>query len=82
MKFMVNEKNFKKRVAFYKYIITKYDIKDLIEDKELLYTAFPFVIDFDDNILWICNSITVCACATQCKKIIDINSFKKLTKKH
>ena len=66
----------KKRESFYDFIITKYDIKDLVED-ELIDGPFPFVVDFDENIFYICNSITCCACAAQSKKIISEKEFKK-----
>ena len=35
------------------------------------------VIDFKENSLWICNSITSLACASQCGKIIGIGEFKE-----
>jgi len=79
--YIVQETNNEERKAFYNYIIYTYNLKDFINKKELLETKFPFVVDFDEDIFWICNSITCCACAAQNNKIIDIPKFKALVRK-
>ena len=67
----------KNRESFYEYITSNYDIKDLIDDN-LIDGPFPFVVDFKENIFWICNSITCCACAAQNNQIISEKEFKKM----
>jgi len=76
MEYVVSESNIEKRKAFYNYIIEHSDIKDLIYDDKEIENGFPFVIDFDKNIFYICNSIICCSCAAQNHKIIDIDTFK------
>ena len=68
------------RESFYDFIITNYDIKDLVDD-DLIDGVFPFVVDFHENQFWICNSITCCACAAQNKQIINEKEFKRILKK-
>lgn len=75
--YIVSVNGKKNRLDFYEYIITNYDIKDLI-DEELLDGNFPFVVDFKENIFWICNSVTCCACAAQNKQIINVKEFRNM----
>ena len=76
--YIVTESNKDKRSELYDYITNKYDLKIgyPYEKEEFVNSVFPFVIDFKENRLWICNSITSLACASQCGKIISIDEFK------
>lgn len=74
--FIVAEHNKKKRIAFYNYIHNNFDFKDEF-DGNVIRNSFPFVVDFNDNTLWISTSITCCACAAQRKRIISIEEFKR-----
>lgn len=65
------------RKLFYDYVKSKYHIDDLV-NLNLLDSNFPFVVDFKKNSFWICDSITCCACAVQCNKIISEKEFKKI----
>ena len=76
MSYMVQESDIKKRERFYNYLHKKYDLKDYIFTKEeIIKSPFPFVIS--DKSLWVCNSITTCACASQSGQIISIKEFKE-----
>ena len=77
MQFVVNDNNVIEREKFYNYILKNYDLKNLIYDVDMIKSKFSFVIDFDNNTFWICNSITCCACAVWNNKIISIKEFKK-----
>ena len=76
--FMVQENNKRRRGKFYDYIVENYDLKiNYPFIKELFVKSdFPFVIDFNDNTFWVCESIICCACAAENHKIISINEFK------
>ena len=78
--FIVQESNLKKREEFYDYINKTYNLN--IEypyyKEEFIKSNFPFVIDFKEKNLWICESITCCACAAQSKQIISIDEFMKI----
>ena len=78
--YIVTEGDKKRREEFYDYIVNNYDLKILYPyDKERFSkSAFPFVVDFKKNNFWVCESITCCACASQSKRIITIDEFKKL----
>ena len=80
--FIVQEKDKKKRRAFYNYIHKHYKLKDVFNDANNMINnnVFPFVVDFSDNTLWVCNSITCCACAAQTHQIISIQEFKEKIK--
>ena len=81
MGYLVREKDINKRIAFYNYLHEKYNIKDYIFSKEeIINSFFPFLVNMESKKVSICNSITVCACASQCKKIISINEFKNQMK--
>ncbi len=73
--FIVQEKDIKKRKTFYSYLHNNFKLKDNCEN--IIESTFPFVVDFNDNSLWVCSSITCLACASQSKKIISINEFKE-----
>lgn len=77
--YIVSEKDPKKREEFYDYIISKYnlDICYPYTKDYFIKSKYPFVIDFNENKLWICNSITSLACASQRNKIINIDNFMK-----
>ena len=76
--YIIKENNYKKREEFYNYIVSNYNLKILYPYKKELFinSVFPFVVDFKDNTLWICESITSLACASQNGKIITIKEFK------
>ena len=73
--FMVLAKDKKEWINFYSYILENFNLKDKIGLK--IDNHFPFVVDFDKKSIWICNSITCCACASQANKIISVDDFKK-----
>ena len=77
--FIVTESDKSKREEFYDYIISKYklDICYPYDKNRFIESNFPFVIDFKENSIWICNSITSLACASQSGKIITIDDFMK-----
>lgn len=75
--FIVQERDYLKRRNFYEYITKKYILKVRMEKEEMVDNKFPFVVDFDDKTFWVCESITCCAMASQSKKIISIEEFKK-----
>ncbi len=77
--FIVTESDKSKREEFYYYIISKYklDICYPYDKNRFIESNFPFVIDFKENSIWICNSITSLACASQSGKIITIDDFMK-----
>ena len=79
--FIVLEKDKDKRREFYYYIHNNYEFID-IDDKEGMIenSIFPFVVDFNNNTLWVCNSITCCACASQNGQLISIKEFKEKVK--
>ena len=40
-------------------------------------SKFPFVVDLKKKILYVCESITCCALASQNKRIISVKDFKE-----
>lgn len=80
MQYIVNESNIDKRKEFYNYIMNNYKIKNMDYKDNMINNKYPFVVDFDEKIFWICNSITCLACASQNKQIISIEEFKKRIK--
>ena len=64
-----------RRVIFVNYIKDNYKLKIDRDIDSLLDSTFPFVVDFDKKILWICNSITCLAQASSHGKIIDEKQF-------
>ena len=79
--FIVNESDIYKREEFYDYITNYYNIEISYPyyKEKFINNTFPFVIDFENNNFWICESITCCACASQAKIIYTIDEFKELT---
>ena len=75
--YIVSESDISKRRAFYKYINTKYNLKRYMNRYKMIHNKFPFVVDFNDNSFWVCESITCCACAQLNKQIITIEKFKE-----
>ena len=76
MQYIVNEKGYYKRLTLYKYIHNNYDVKDKMSILYMLKSKFPFVIDTDEKILWVCESITCLSCASQNNRIISSEQFK------
>ena len=70
------------RKLFYEYIVNTYNLDKYYPffKRQFIQSNFPFVIDFKENIFWICNSITCCACASQAKVIYTVDQFKVMTK--
>ena len=64
-----------RRVAFVNYIKENYKLKIDKDLDSLLDTTFPFVVDFDKKVLWICNSITCLAQASSNGRIITEEQF-------
>ena len=77
--YIVNESNKRKREEFFDYVIKNYNLKVAypFDNEEFVSSNFPFVIDFNDNLFWICNSITCCAISAQNHLIKTIDEFKK-----
>ena len=78
MQYIVNESNIDKREAFYNYVMSNYELKNMDLKDNMVNDKFPFVVDFDEEIFWICSSITCLACASQNKQIKSIEEFKKI----
>ena len=76
--FIVMEHDKNKRRTFYNYLVKRYnlDICYPFEKNSFIDSHYPFVIDFSENKLWICNSITCLACASQCGMVVSIDVFK------
>ena len=79
--YIVQIKGYNERAAFYDYIHEIFNLKDKFFNKDRMSSSkFPFVVDFDNNYLTVVESITVCACAAQNKRIISKEEFKKKVK--
>ncbi len=76
--YIVQEDDKKKRKEFYEYVVESFNLTKSYPHfkKEFIKSNFPFVVDFDENNFWICDSITCCACAAQNHRIISIDEFK------
>ena len=73
--YIVHDANVTKRENLYNYLEKeKYVFLDG-EKEYYINSKFPFVIE--KNIVWICNSITCCACAAQNNIIITIEEYLK-----
>ena len=70
-----------RRVIFVNYIKDNFKLKIDRDIDSLLDSTFPFVVDFDKKILWICNSITCLAQASSHGKIIGEKQFVLQLKK-
>lgn len=77
MQYIVNEKGYNERLTFYKYVHSKYKLKDKYKREYMLNSNYPFVVDTDEHILWICSSITCLSCAAQNNRIINASQFYK-----
>ena len=75
--FIVQGHGYLERALFYQYIHNNFKIKDMIDKEYMCHSNFPFVVDLKEKKLYILESITCCACASQAKKIININEFKE-----
>lgn len=80
MQYIINESNIDKRIDFYNYIMNNYKLKNMDYKKNMINSKYPFVVDFDKKIFWICSSITCLACSSQNNQIISIEDFKKMVK--
>ena len=80
MQYIVNESNIEKREYFYNYIVNNYKLKNMDYKANMINSKYPFVVDFDKKIFWICSSITCLACASQNNQIILIDEFIKIVK--
>lgn len=81
--YIVKESDKKKREDFYNYIKKTYNLLNYYPfyKERFVNNSFPFVVDFDDNSFWICESITCCACAASQNVMYTIDEFKKLVRK-
>ena len=81
--YIVAESNPKEREAFYDYITNNYKLKITYPytRKAFISSKFPFIVDFKEKTFWVCESITCLACASQNKRIISVNEFKKRCKR-
>ena len=81
--FIVKESNKKNREEFYDYITCKYklDVEYPYTKDEFIESSFPFVVDFEENNFWICDSVTCCACAASQHVMFSIDDFKKMIRK-
>ena len=75
--FIISESDKEKRGLFYDYITNNYKFKIWFPytKEKFISSEFPFVVDFEENSFWVCESITCCACAAQAKIIISISQF-------
>jgi len=83
MQYIVNENDLLKREEFYNYILDNYNMKISypFNKERFIDNHFPFVVDFNDNSFWICESVTCCAAAASNHAIITIEDFKKLVRR-
>ncbi len=78
MQYIVNENDLLKREEFYDFIVDNYNLKisyPFIKER-FVNNHFPFVVDYNDNSFWICESVTCCAAAASNHVIITIDEFK------
>ncbi len=76
MQYIVQESDIDKRKEFFDYIVNNYPLDVHFPKEQMIYSNFPFIVDFDNNSFWVCESITCCACAAQNNRIITIDQFK------
>lgn len=76
--YMVQVVGKEERLDFYNFILNNFKIKRVESKKSMINSTFPFVVDFENNIFWVCNSITCCSLAQQNNKILSKNEFKKI----
>lgn len=76
--YIVQGHGYIERSMFYNYIHNRYKIKDINYTKEeMCQSTFPFIVDLKKKKLYILESITCCAIASQNNKIIKIEEFKE-----
>ena len=80
MQYIVSEHDKKKREELYDYICNNYHLEVCypFSKDAFINSKYPFVIDFKEHILWICESITCLACAAQNDLIISTSEFRKM----
>lgn len=76
--YMVQVVGKEERLDFYNFILNNFKIKRVESKKSMINSTFPFVVDFENNIFWVCNSITCCSLAQQNNKFLSKNEFKKI----
>lgn len=80
MQYIVSPENKLKRDELYEYLDK--NNYNFVDDKEYYVDSnFPFVIE-ENKRVWICNSITCCACAAQAGQIINTEEYFKKVKNH
>lgn len=81
--FIVNESDLQKREEFYNYITDNYNLKISypFDRERFINNNFPFVVDFEDESFWICESVTCCAAAASNHVIITIDEFKSMIRR-
>ena len=75
--YIVKVGNRQDREKLYDYVINKYHLNisfPYIKDR-FINNEYPLVIDFKENKLWICDSITCLAAASQNGMIITMQEF-------
>ena len=72
MQYIVTESDINKRKEFFDYMVSNYDLILHSSEEIMINSRFPFVVDFDNNTFWVCESITCLACAAQRKRIIAV----------
>lgn len=80
--YFVLENDIDKKTKFYRYLYSLGCKRVNYTKKEMINTPFPWVINIEKKgkSMYICESITVCACIAQSKKLINIQEFKKIMK--
>ena len=81
MQYIVNESNSLKRKELIDFITSKIVLRSYETYEELINSKFPIVLNFDDNTIWVCNSITSLVCAAQAHKILTLDELLKKYKK-
>ena len=76
--YIVKVDGISERDSFINYINNNYRLSNLDTKKEMINSNFPFIVDFNKNNFWVCNSITCCACASQANRIITRDEFNKM----
>ena len=76
--YIIQESNKIKREEVYNYIKDNYKLKNKYPYKKekFIESNFPFIVDFNEKIFWICDSITCCACAASNHQILTLEEFE------
>ena len=73
----IKSNSIKERQELYNYFsMKKFTI--VLPEATIVCSNFPIVIDYDDNTLFICNSITACGIKESKKGIITYKDFIKM----